>query len=68
MDTRLAAIIADEVRDLLHRVTLRVTLREEVPDGANVFKARYVLAFKSRIDGTVKRRARYVIGGHKDVL
>ena len=30
--------------------------------------ARYVLAIKSKIDGNVKFKARYVFGGHKNVL
>ena len=62
------AAISREVKDLLRRGTFKVTLRTELPDGANEFTARFVLAVKSNADGQVKYKARYVIGGHRDTL
>ena len=61
------AILA-EVRDLLRRGTFKVVLKEELPDGANALTARFVLAIKSTVDGKVKYKARYVMGGHRDRL
>ena len=45
-DPRMDAAIQEEVRDLLRRDTLKVILRKEIPDGANVLTARYVFAIK----------------------
>ena len=67
-DPRMAAAIKEEVRDLLRRGTFKVILSEEIPDVANVLTARYVLAIKSKADGSIKFKTRYVIGGHKDIL
>lgn len=40
-------------------------LKEEIlPDG-NVLPGRFVLVIKSTVDGRVKYKARYFIGGHK---
>ena len=64
----MAAAIQEEVKDLLRRGTFKIILREEIPDGANVLIARYVLAMESKTDGSIKFKARYVVGGHKDVL
>ena len=64
-DLRMDAAISDEVRDLLRRDTFKVILREEIPDGADELTARYVLTIRSKIDGTVKFKAGYVIGGQK---
>ena len=41
---------------------------ERIPDGANALTARFVLTIKSNADGQIKYKARYVIGGHRDVL
>ena len=38
--------ILSEVRDLLRQGTFKVILKEEPPDGANSFTARFVLAIK----------------------
>ena len=57
-----------EVRDLLHRGTICVTLKEELRDGANALTVRFVLAIKSNVGGEIKCKARYVIGGHRDKL
>ena len=43
-------------------------LKEELPDGANALTARFVLAIKSNVDGEIKYKARYGIGGHRDIL
>ena len=55
-------IISSEVRDLLKRGTFKVLLQEELPDGANVLTARFVLAIKSNADNKVKYKARYGVG------
>ena len=39
-----------EIRDLVNRGTFRAVLRTELPDGANLITARYVLAIKSDED------------------
>ena len=57
-----------EIRDLLHRETFEVILKEEIPEGSNVLTARFVLAIKSIEDGEIKFKARYVAGGHQDKL
>ena len=41
-DPRMAAVIEEEVRDLLRRGTFKVILREEILDGANEFTGGYV--------------------------
>lgn len=43
-------------------------LKTDIPPGGNVLPGRFVLAFKSKIDGTVVFKARYVIGGHRDKM
>ena len=50
-----------EVRGLPRRETFKVILCEEMPDGATVLTARYVLTIKSKIDGKIKFKARHVI-------
>ena len=40
----MAAVIQEEVRDILRRGTFKVLLREEIPEGSNVLTACYVLA------------------------
>ena len=57
-----------EVRDLLNRGTFKDILKEKLPEGANALTARFVLAIKSKIDGHIKFKARYVVGGHRDKL
>ncbi len=65
--TKNANRIKNEVRDLLRRGTFEVTLKEELPDGANECSARFVPAIKSNADQDVKYKARYVIAGHRDL-
>lgn len=57
-----------EIRSLLEKGTSKVILKEEIPPDANVLPGRFVLALKSSIDGKIKCKARYVIGGHRDKL
>lgn len=64
----MGAAVRKEIKGLLDRGTFKVILREEVPPDANVLPGRFVLAIKSSIDGEVKFKARYVIGGHRDKL
>ena len=54
-----------EVQELLKRGTFKEIFRSEVPNGANVLSARFVLAIKSNADGMIKYKARYVMGGHR---
>ena len=58
------AAIKDEVQNLLKRGTFK----EELADGANALTARFALSIKSTVDGEIKYKTRYVIGGHRDVL
>ena len=58
----------DEVIDLLKRGTFKVILKEELPCGANALTARFIPAIKSYTDGIIKYKARYIIGGHRDIL
>ena len=43
-------------------------LRTELPDGANLITVRYVLAIKSDEGKEERCRARYVAGGHLDII
>lgn len=52
----------DEISDLIKRGPFQVNLSEELPDGANCFMARFVLAIKSQADGFIRYKPRYVIG------
>lgn len=60
--------VSNEVGDLDRRGTFKVIPKEEFLDGANALTAQFVLAIKSNADGQVKYKARYIIGGHRDVL
>lgn len=57
-----------EIQNLLDRGTFKVNLREEIPKDGNVLPVIFVLALKSSVDGQIKHKARYVIGGHRDRL
>ena len=57
-----------EIRDLVNKGTFRAFLRTELPDGANLITARYVLAIKSEEDKKELYKARYVAGGHLDIM
>eukprot|EP00737_Agarophyton_chilense_P000247 gb/GEZJ01000282.1/.p1 GENE.gb/GEZJ01000282.1/~~gb/GEZJ01000282.1/.p1 ORF type:complete len:768 (+),score=79.54 gb/GEZJ01000282.1/:1785-4088(+) len=54
-----------EIRNL-QRGTFKDILREEIPEDANILPGRFVLAIKSTVDGEIKHKPRYVIGGHRD--
>lgn len=55
-----------EVRDLLKRGTFKIILKEAVSSNANVFSGRLLLAIRSDLDGRIKHKARYVMGGQRD--
>lgn len=57
-----------ETRDLLRRKTFKAVLMEDIPPNANLIPGRFVLAVKSKLDGKVKFKARFVFGGHRDKL
>ena len=57
-----------EIRDLIDRCTFRAVLRTELADGANMITPRYVLAIKSEEDKEDRYKARYVAGGHQDIM
>ena len=57
-----------ESGDLICRGTFKVILKQEVPEGANVLTAQFVLAIKSTVDGEIKFKVRYVAEAHLDVL
>ena len=67
-DLRMAKAIQEEVRDILRCGTFKVIIKEEILDGSNVLTARYVLAIKSKLNEQIKFKARYVIGGHRDMI
>ena len=43
-------------------------LKEEVPESSYILTARFVLVIKSKNLGEIRFKARYVIGGHKDIM
>ena len=53
-----------EIKNLLQHGTFKVILQEDIPKDGNVLPGRFVLAIKSSVDGRIKYKARYVIGGH----
>lgn len=55
-----------EIKELLRRGTFKVILKQDVPPDGNVLPGRFVLSIKSKIDGRILFKARYVIGGHRD--
>lgn len=57
-----------EIKSLLERGTFKLILKEEVPPDGNVLPGRFVLSMKSSIDGKIKYKTRYVIGGHRDKM
>ena len=57
-----------ELRDLINRDTFRVVLSTELPDDANLKTARHVLATKTYDDKEERYKARYVAGGHMDIM
>lgn len=60
--------IFDEMHDLVNQGVFRFILCDELPEGANAFTFRFVLAINYNIDGTVCYKARYFVGGHRDNL
>ncbi len=58
----------EEIHNLIKRGTFKAILKEDVPKDGNVLPGRFVLAIKSSIDGKIKCKARFVIGGHRDKL
>ena len=58
----------EEIANLIKRGTFKIILKEDVPTNANILPGRFVLSLKSTIDGTIKHKARFVIGGHRDKL
>lgn len=57
-----------EIRNLFRRGTFQIVLKEEVPDDANILPGRFVMTIKSTVDGSIKHKARFVVGGHRDKL
>ena len=57
-----------EIRDLISRGTFSEALRTELPDGANMITAGYVLAMKSEGGKEERYKARYVAEGHIDIM
>ena len=60
--------IMSEVKDLLDRGTIKITLKKELSEGANALTERLVLAIKFNDDREIKYMARYFIGGHRNQL
>ena len=57
-----------KIHNLISRGTFRAVLRTELPNGANMITARYVLLIKSNEDKEERYKARYIAGGHLDVM
>ena len=57
-----------EIRDLISRGTFQAVLRTELPDGANMITTIHVLEIKSNEDKEEIYKARYVVGGHLDIM
>lgn len=55
-----------EIRGLLKRGAFKRILKKDVPPDGNVLPGRLVLSIKSLVEGEIKLKARYVIGGHRD--
>ena len=53
---------------MLEYGTFKVILKEEIPRETNIFGVIFVLAIKSTIDGKIKSKSQYIIGGHRDRL
>ena len=66
--SEMKAAIKSEVMDLLQRETFKVIPRKEIPDGANALTARFVLSIKSTADGDIRYKARYLVGGYRDIM
>ena len=56
----------DKIRGPLERGAFKVVLQEDIPADANCLPGRFVLALKSKEDGSVRFKARFVIGGHRE--
>lgn len=57
-----------EIRNFLRRNTFKIILKKDVPPNGNILSGRFVLAIKSTVDGQIKFKARFVIGGHRDKM
>ena len=57
-----------EIRDLVNRGTFGTVLKTELPYGANLITARHVISIKSDEDKEERYKARYVFGGHLDIM
>ena len=57
-----------ELRDLINIATIPAVLKTELPDGANLITARYVLSIKSDKYKEERYKARYVAGGYLDIM
>lgn len=57
-----------EATDVLRRGAFAAVLTEEIPVNANVIPGRFVLAIKSNLDGRIKYKTRFFVGGHCDRL
>ena len=57
-----------EIRDMVNRGTFRAVLKTELQYYANLITARYVLAIKSDEYKEERYKARYVAGGHSDIM
>ena len=57
-----------ETQDLINRGTFRAFFRLELPDYANLIKAKYVLAINSDEDKEEIYKTRYVASGCLDIM
>lgn len=57
-----------EIENQLELATFKTTLMEDIPSDGSVLPGQFVPTINSIHDGQVKRKARYVVGGHRDVL
>lgn len=55
-----------EILGLIERGTFRVVMEEEAGPNPNIIPSRYVLSIKHGEDDSVRYKARFVVGGHRD--
>lgn len=65
--TKMKRSILDEIEDLMSRGCLKVVILSHISLNANVFPCKYVLAIKYDETDAKKYKARFVLGGHRDI-
>lgn len=58
----------DEIKNLIKLKTIKVLIKEKVPQEENTLPGRFALKLKSTINGTIIHQDLFVIGGNRDNL